>query len=130
MGNPPKPLRFPTSSRLKSSATIRRIVAEGRRCLRQGFSAHWLAPSESGDIDNGIATQFAFVVSRHSGAACVRNRIKRRLHEAARLNQELWPARTSVVLRAKGSSVAKLPFDALKEEMKQALQRIGESGKR
>lgn len=125
MRNPRQRLSFPPSSRLKSSATIRRIVAGGPRLLRTGFSAHWLRGGEDAGSDPG--TRIAFVVSRASGGACDRNRIKRRLREAARLNRECWPARTNVVLRARGIAVAQLPFDALKEEMKQALRQIGES---
>jgi ribonuclease P protein component len=124
MGNPRTRLRFPQSSRLKSNATIRRIVAEGPRLLRQGYSAHWLPGTATGHVAAGVPP-VAFVVSRHSGGAIARNRIRRRLREAVRLNRMYWPLGARIVLRAKGGVLATMPFESLMDEMKQTLLRIG-----
>jgi ribonuclease P protein component len=69
----------------------------------------------------------AFVVSKRLGKAHVRNQIKRRLREAARLNQDLWPTGTDVVLRATQSRVASMDFAALSQDVRNSLGKLAVS---
>lgn len=69
--------------------------------------------------------RFAFVVSRRSGAAHQRNRIKRRLREAIRQHKAIWPVGVSVIIRAEGDRAARMTFAALSGQVREVLVRIG-----
>jgi ribonuclease P protein component len=57
-------------------------------------------------------SRFGFSIKKALGGAVVRNRIRRRLREIARLHREELPAGWDIVIHPK-SSVAKAPFEAL-----------------
>jgi len=113
-------LRFPRSSRLKSPLAIRRIFKEGSRWRGHGLSIHTMRHT-GGDV---AASRFAIVVSRQLGPAHRRNRLRRRIREAIRLNRPLWPPDTDVVIRPFSDRAATVAFDQLRVEMGQSLQRI------
>ena len=84
-------LRFPADLRLKSSADFQRVYDDGRRA----GDAHLLLfalPSPS------AVTRAGFSVSRKHGNAVRRNRLKRLLREAFRLNRHRLPAGFDFVL--------------------------------
>ncbi len=83
-------------------------------------------PLEEAPVSSST-TRLAFVVSRHSGKAHRRNRIKRRLREAMRLNRDLWPVGMDVVFRAIGDKAADVRFDELSGSLRHALQAMESS---
>lgn len=76
-------------------------------------------------MPNGT-TRLAFVVSKRLGKAHARNRIKRRLREAARLNRTCWPDDADIVFRATGPEIATLPFTKLAHDVQTSLQKMAE----
>ncbi len=72
----------------------------------------------------GQVSRFGMAVSRKVGNAVVRNRVKRRLREVFRHNQDELPGAWDVVFIARGSAAgADLP--ALERDVLKALRRIG-----
>ena len=86
---------------------------------------HWRSNSED-TLDPVPGTRLAFVVSKRLGKAHTRNRIKRRLREAVRLNQDLWPAGTDVILRARENRIAMMDFATLSKDVQNSLRKIAE----
>lgn len=115
---PSQSLRFPRSSRLKSPLAIRRIFKEGSRWRGSGLSAH-TTPRTDGD-----GCRFAIVISRHIGQAHLRNRLRRRVREAIRLNRARWPQNMDVVIRALNDHAAHAAFTDLRADIGQFLGRL------
>jgi ribonuclease P protein component len=67
------------------------------------------------------------VVSKRLGQAHVRNRIKRRLREATRLNRQCWPEDTDIVFRATQPEITNVPFMNLLADVKASLSKAGGS---
>ncbi|MFM7040224.1 MAG: ribonuclease P protein component [Planctomycetaceae bacterium] len=83
--------RFPAALRLKRSDDFQRIYDNGRR----SGDAHLLLFA----LPNPVGmTRAGFSVSRKHGGAVQRNRLKRLLREAFRLNRHLLPAGFDFVL--------------------------------
>ncbi len=132
MGSLPHTLRFPRRNRLKSPLTIRSVSRDGGRLYGDGFSVHWSPISYPKSDRTTTAPRLAFVVSRHSGRAHERNRIKRRLREAVRINRAAWPqppGGLDIVFRAIGATAANSAFENLRQDVKRIFAQIGESKK-
>lgn len=117
-----RPFRFSRQFRLKSPLAIRQILQDGASARRRFDAFRVIAggPSSRG------ASHFAFVVSRDAGSAVERNRVKRRLREAVRLQRDSWPTSpTPVVFRVNSGELARMPFERLKSEVRQALEFAG-----
>lgn len=117
-----RPFRFSRQFRLKSPLAIRQILQDGASARRRfdAFRVIVGGPSSRG------ASHFAFVVSRDAGSAVERNRVKRRLREAVRLQRDSWPTSpTPVVFRVNSGELARTPFERLKSEVRQALEFAG-----
>ena len=72
-------LRFPKSARLLKSAEYRKIYQEGRKFVGPLFAAFY---QQTG---SGKAARVGYTTPKALGKAVDRNRIKRRLREAVRL---------------------------------------------
>jgi ribonuclease P protein component len=116
---PPRGGTFPRSCRLKSPYAIRAIQhsPESGRRRWDAFRVVWSRPYRR-DVDG---VRFAFVVSRRAGAATTRNRIKRRLREAVRLQKECWPLAADVILYTDSALSTRLPFEELTKRINEAL---------
>ena len=72
---------LPAPNRLRDNRTFRTVYAQGKSHV-SSYAVIYVMPRD----DVNAATRFGFVVSKKQGKAVVRNRIKRRLSEAVRLN--------------------------------------------
>lgn len=71
--------------------------------------------------ENPAGARIGITVSRALGGAVIRNRIKRRIREAARQHRQIVEAPLDIVINPK-KSVLKADFDALTLEMQQAFE--------
>ncbi|MBZ5515249.1 MAG: ribonuclease P protein component [Acidobacteriia bacterium] len=106
-GFPPK--TFPKEARLLSRREFRRVYDEGQR--RSGrLGAVFYRP-------NGLPlTRLGITAPARLGSAVLRNRVKRRLREAFRLNRVAIPAGWDIVLNPR-EAVAEVSFPALVGEV-------------
>jgi ribonuclease P protein component len=107
---------------LLQHAAFERVYKEGRRI----FSGHltvFYRPRPAGD--GSAEPRVGFTVSRAMGNAVRRNRIRRRLREAVRLNLSALRAPVDVVINPKRTT-AEAEFSALAGEVTRAFQQIGQ----
>ncbi|HET6375110.1 MAG TPA: ribonuclease P protein component [Methylocella sp.] len=113
--------------RLKRRADFKR-VARGKRYHGRGLTLQ-AAPREAagGGGSEALAPRFGFTVTKQSGSAVRRNRIRRRLKEALRLLRPL-PAQPGYdyVIFAQPEAIA-MPFPALQAELRRGLGKFGKS---
>lgn len=113
--------RFSRQFRLKSPLAIRQVMQDGASA-RKRFDGFRVVCAALGTNAVVPVPRFAFVVSRDAGPAVTRNRIKRRLREAVRLERNHWPTCAgNVVFRVNEGKVATLPFIELTRQVEQAL---------
>lgn len=116
-----RPFRFTRQFRLKSPVVIRRIL-QGDPSMRRRWDSFGVVWAESACPGPLLQPRFAFVVSRHAGPAVTRNRIKRRLREAVRLQRNDWPSgSTDVIIRVHEPGVDGLSFEDLQTQIRSAL---------
>ena len=109
------PSRFPKSSRILKPRDFRKVYDEGTRMTSPSLCGipiqiHRAAPCRSG------RSLFGFTTPRALGKAVVRNRVRRRMREAVRLEQHLFAAGWSVVFNPR-RTLADVPFEALRKEV-------------
>ncbi len=108
-------------ARLRKHADFEKVYRNGRRL----FSAHmtvFFLPRESGP---GSA-RVGFTVPRAMGTAVERNRMRRRLREAVRLNLGAAGGAVDVVIHPKKSALS-AEFAVLGEEIARAFQKMQSS---
>jgi ribonuclease P protein component len=98
---------------------IRRIFKEGSRWRGSGLSCHTRPRTDVGE-----GCRFAIVISRHIGQAHQRNRLRRRVREAIRLNRARWPRNMDVVIRALNDHAAHAAFPDLQADLGQFLGKL------
>jgi ribonuclease P protein component len=106
--------KYPREARLVRKAEFDAVYRAGKRRLSSHFTAFVKA-------NNLPQSRFGFSIKKALGGAVVRNRIRRRLREIARLHREEIPAGWDIVIHPK-SSVAKAPFEALTADFLQLLK--------
>jgi len=101
---PARRLGFPKSARLLKSADFRRIYQEGGKFRGPLFAAFYRG--------GGLATRVGYTTPKALGPAVVRNRIRRRLREAVRLQLPQLGAGWEIVFNparaAQGADFARL----------------------
>ncbi len=115
--------RFPRTSRLLKHADFDRVYREGRR----HFAVHmtfFALPR-----DGGSGPRVGFTVGRALGGSVGRNRIRRRLREAVRVNLHALEMPVDVVINPKRSAMT-AEFAALAAEVNQAFEKIGSAVRR
>ncbi|HZQ91491.1 MAG TPA: ribonuclease P protein component [Terriglobales bacterium] len=118
-------LRFPRRARLLRRADFDAVYRKGRRHFSANLTLFWLP--RAADPCAPAGARFGFTVGRVLGGAVARNRIRRRLREAVRLNRSLLRAPVDVVINPKKSAL-NAPFAELSREVADALRAVA-SGK-
>lgn len=112
---PEKDLSFTKAERLLKPAEFAEARKLGKRLSARSFNIY-LLENKLGRIRLGLA------ISSRVGGAVKRNRIKRLLREFFRLNKELFPASTDILITAKSVERIKGLKD-VEEELKAALSK-------
>ena len=99
--------------RLKRRADFRQ-AAKGIRVGREAFTLQAFARA-----DDSVA-RVGFTVTKKTGNAVVRNRIRRRLREACERQSDAFAPGTDYVIVARRPALA-APFDGLAEDLRAAL---------
>jgi ribonuclease P protein component len=116
---------FPRSARLLKHSDFDRVYKQGRRHFSPHMTVFYLRRAEDFSQD-GIAleksSRVGFTVGKVLGGAVARNRIKRRLREAVRLQRSILqgPGAVDVVINPK-KSVLTLEFSVVLDEVGRAL---------
>ena len=108
---------FPRTVRLLKHADFERVYQQGRR----HFSAHMTVFYRKRDSGQGV--RVGFTVSRALGGAVDRNRMKRRLREAVRLNMGGIATAADVVINPKRSLLT-ADFADISKEVARAFEVI------
>jgi ribonuclease P protein component len=111
--------RFPKCHRLLRHSDFERVYKQGRR----HFSAHMTAFYLRRPDDELKGARVGFTVSKALGGAVQRNRIRRRLREAVRLNGFPYDMSVDVVINPKRSALS-AEFSDLQNEVTKAFQVI------
>lgn len=111
------PNRFPRSARLLRSADFESVYKRGRR----HFGTHMTVFYQQ--RPQGEGARVGFTVARKLGIAVERNRMKRRLREAVRLQPELGGIGVDIVINPKRSLLT-AEFPAVRNEIGRAWEVI------
>ncbi len=112
--------RFPHSARLLRHADFERVYKQGRRHFAAHMTVFYLRRQE------GEGLRVGFTVGRVLGGAVERNRMKRRLREAVRLQRLVVITPVDVVINPK-KSLRTADFADLMSEMSRAFEVIQKS---
>jgi ribonuclease P protein component len=115
--------RFPRTSRLLKHADFDRVYREGRRHFARHMTVFSL-PRNSGH-----GPRVGFTVGRALGGSVERNRIRRRLREAVRLNLNALSVPVDVVINPKRSAMT-ADFAGLTAEVTQIFEKVGSALRR
>ncbi|MBV9086480.1 MAG: ribonuclease P protein component [Acidobacteriaceae bacterium] len=113
--------RFPRDHRLLRHADFDRVYRQGRRHFAAHMTIFFLPRQSAGEARVG------FTVGRALGGAVERNRIRRRLREAVRMNLNNLHASVDVVINPKKTAI-EVDFAQLGNEIAEAFQKIQSSG--
>jgi ribonuclease P protein component len=119
-----KGARFPRSARLLRHADFERVYKQGKRHFATHMTAFYLRRAEGVGEANGL--RIGFTVGRALGGAVDRNRMKRRLREAVRLNYPGPNVAVDVVINPK-KSLRTADFAELQSEVRRAFEVIQKS---
>jgi ribonuclease P protein component len=110
--------KLPRSAHIKHGRDFTRIKTEGKRMARGCLTANW-APSPEGQT-----SRLGLITSRRIGKAVQRNRARRLLREAFRLNQHSLSHSIDLVLIAR-PSIAGKSFDQVEVDFKKVMRMAG-----
>ncbi len=118
-GGKPQSVRrnLPRTARLLKHADFERVYKQGRRHFSTSMTVFYLARPETEGAEAGL--RIGFTVGRALGGAVQRNRMKRRLREAVRLNRPTTAPRVDVVINPK-KSLLTTDFEAVQNEIRRA----------
>jgi ribonuclease P protein component len=115
-----QPAKFTKSTRLLKRAEFERVYQNGRRHFSRNLTLFFL---QRGEEKPGQLPRVGFTVSRAMGGAVTRNRIRRRMREAARLNLRALPPAVDIVINPKKSALT-TQFAALADEVRHAFETV------
>ena len=113
-------VRFAKASRLLKHADFDRVYRQGKRHFSANLTVFWL----KGETSEVKRPRIGFTVGKALGGAVVRNRIKRRLREAVRMNLSGFLSPVDVVINPKKSALT-VEMPKLKQEVSAAFGAIG-----
>jgi ribonuclease P protein component len=108
------------SRRLLRHADFQRVYQCGHRQFTGNMTVFFLRRSGLPE-EAGASLRVGLTVGRVLGGAVERNRIKRRMREAVRLNWPTEPAPVDIVFHPR-KSVLELPFTGVAQEVRRGLQ--------
>ena len=112
-------LQFPRTAKLLKHSDFQRVYKSGKRHF-SGLMTVFFLPHPEADA---LGPRIGITVSRALGGAVDRNRIKRRMREAVRLNLPALAASIDVVFNPK-KLVQTADFSAVEQEVKRAFEVI------
>lgn len=118
--------KFPKSAHLLKHADFRLVYEKGRRHFSGNLTAFYLRRSDEVEAPNAVPVRIGFTVGRALGGSVERNRIRRRVREAVRLQMGSLGEIASpvdIVINPK-KSVLRVDFTVLSDEVSRALQTI------
>ena len=123
---------FPKAARLLRHSDFDQVYRQGRRLFSANMSVFWLRreASQQADLDvfkaaSADCPRVGFTVGRVLGGSVIRNRIRRRLREAVRLNLGKLAAPVDVVINPR-KSARTADFAQLLQEVAEAFRAIGQ----
>ncbi len=118
---------FPSSARLLKHSDFERVYKQGRRHFSSHMTVFYLRQT-AGDESPTAMARVGLTVGKVLGGAVVRNRIKRRLREAVRMQRSVLQGSgaVDVVINPK-KSVLTLEFTLVLEEVGRALTLIAKN---
>jgi len=116
--NPAGTFGFPKSVRLLKRAEFRRVYDQGSRVTSSSFAMFFAARSS----DPG-GPRIGFTTPRALGKAVIRNRIKRRMREAVRLELPRLSATADYIFHPR-RSVLEVGFSQLRREVERIFRRV------
>jgi ribonuclease P protein component len=129
------PFRFRKSERLSGKAAIQRLFADGRRHYHRGLTFIYASAPDAAGVSSGRTPAPAQVLmtvpKRKFRKAAIRNRLRRQLKEAYRLEKHtlygaLRAADTHLHLAIISHRTANPDFQELRSTLRQNLGRIAE----
>lgn len=108
---------FPKSSRILRPSDYRKVYDQGKRMTCPYFAAFCFSPP---DFQSGPL--FGFTTPRALGKAVVRNRLRRRVREAVRLEKYGFPPSWMVVFNPRRAALD-APFEVLRQEVAKVASR-------
>lgn len=114
--------RFPKARRLLRRSDFERVYHEGRRHFAAHMTVFYVGAAGR---EQHTGLRVGFGVGKALGGAVERNRLKRRLREAVRL--EGWPDVSADVVIHPKRSVGRMDFRELQEEVGRAFKVIEKS---
>jgi ribonuclease P protein component len=115
---------LPQRHRLRRRADVQRVRRQGKAWRHPLVILLVLPASQEGDVNARPAVRFAFTASRAAGSAVNRNRAKRLLREAVRLQlANIDPGWDCVLIARQETSTA--PFEAVAAAVTGLLRRSG-----
>ncbi len=110
---------FPKSSRILKTKDFRRVYDEGIKYSCRLFAAFCLDTTEPG---RPTGARIGFTVPRAMGKAVKRNRIKRRIREAIRLDLPSFGAQWDIVVNPR-RTLMDAPFAEVRGEVRKLISR-------
>ena len=110
--------RFPKTQRLLRHADFERVYKQGRRHFASHMTVFYLARAGE-TADGGVGSRVGFTVSKALGGAVQRNRMRRRLREAVRLQGIPAGMNADIVINPKRTLLS-AEFSELRNEIARA----------
>ena len=110
--------RFPKTQRLLRHADFERVYKQGRRHFASHMTVFYLARTVE-TADDSVGLRVGFTVSKALGGAVQRNRMRRRLREAVRLQGVPAGTKADIVINPKRSLLS-AEFSELRNEIARA----------